>query len=278
MRTLTMIIVLASAPQLALAQTAPPNPNSRIPEVRTSDEYGVDLMSGQASYSAFIGSIGSGDQTLSITRRYDSTSDKYSAFFRDDIYPYISEQDGKTTYTSAAVSATFGANGPVLDLAQTLERLPNNDYLITGRDGTQLVLDATASIFYPKPKYILYPNGKKITYSANGEVISNNYGFEIRRFQTSYAPNPIISEYEFINKAYDSTASTWFSFNPIWPKASDKFTPLAARPPVGSTYNYRELKNVFGQIFKPFYTDFLLSNENNSRQGKDFLTKMVANF
>jgi hypothetical protein len=273
-----LIALVACAPQVMMAQTAPPNPNSRIPEVRTSDEYGVDLMSGQASYAAFIGSIGSGDQVLSITRRYDSTSDKYSIFFRDDIYPFISDQDSKTTYSSVGVSASFGANGSVLDLAQTLERLPNNDYLITGRDGTQLVFDATASIFYPKPKYILYPNGKKITYSFDSQVISNNFGFEIRRFQTSYAPNPVMHETEFINKAYDSSVSSWFSFNPIWPKASDTFRTSSTSQPIGATYNFWEMKNIFGQTYKPFYTNFLLSNANNAVQGKDFLTKMVTNF
>jgi hypothetical protein len=272
------LIALVFAPQVVMAQTAPPNPNSRIPEVRTSDEYGVDLMSGQASYSAFIGSIGSGDQVLSITRRYDSTSDKDSAFFRDDIYPYATSQDGKTTYSSVGVSATFGANGPVLDLGQTLETLPNGDKLVTGRDGTQLVFGGANGSF--NPRYILYPNGKKISY--NQGTVSNNFGMEMRQFQTTYPQNtavaPIVIEYQFVNKAYDSSASTWFSSDPNWPKANFKIRTAATREAIGNTFNYQEVTNVFGQTFKPFYTRFLLSNENNLVTDKDFLTSMMTNF
>lgn len=262
------LLALASAlPHLAQAQVAPPappNPNSRVPEVRTSDEYGVDLMSGQASYSAFIGAIGSGDQALSITRRYDSTSDKYSAFFRDDIDPYFSDQDGKVTYNSTGVSATFGANGSVLDLGQTLETLPNGDRLVTGRDGTQFVFSAVNGLF--SAKYLLYPNGKKITYEAN--VISNNLGMEVRRLQTGFTANPfqVTTEYQFVNKAFDASASTAFSPDAAWPKAKSE------------TGAINRVTNILGQVFEPKYTKFVLSSENNQIIYKDFLTSMVTNF
>jgi hypothetical protein len=178
----------------------------------------------------------------------------------------ISDQDGKTTFNSPGVSATFGASGPVLDLAHTLTTLPNGDQMITGRDGTQLVIGPVNQPF--KAKYILYPNGKKITYSVNGEVISNNFGFEMRKFQTGYTPSPVqvVSEYQFINKAFDASASTWFSSNSLWPKAKSE------------TGTINRVTNILSQIFEPKYTKFVLSSENNQIIYKDFLTSMVTNF
>jgi hypothetical protein len=318
MRLLGLIAVLC-IPQLALAQdvepksepeaakntqknqdvatnvvpipTEPFNPNSRVPEIRTSDEYGVDLISGQLSYMVPIGSIGSGDQALSLTLRIESGDNNTASKSLTPDIPSLDEKDGTITIATPAFSAKFVASDgrPLFDLGQSIETLANGDRLVTHRDGTQVLFKqyTLAAPFQPTiytayyvPVYLLYPNGKKITYTyilrntyVTAVGLQNNYAIQIRYYDTGGLPT-----WQFINKAYDSSAITSLSSDPIWPKASAVYFGVNEPLSVGSVYRTASYTNIYGQTYTPTLTYFSMSSDRSRPKYSGFLTSVQTNF